>query len=953
MTATLEFMHHGSAAVLAAILNSGWLAVAAAAAVAIMLRFTPSMNAATRHGAWWMVLAIVAIGPCIPVASRVAAVRATSPQVRPNFVLAASAPATAVPPEAAPAGAPAQPQQSAAIGPPADSPGSHRAVHVATPRRGALPLKLRAGNWPEILLAAWFTVFVLLLTRVARSYVHLRALRKRAWPAPEEANRRFQRCLRNDQIGSKPRLLVASEIFSPLAAGFRHPVVILPERLIKEISGAELENVLLHELAHFARRDNWTNLLARLAACAVVLHPVAAWALSRIEGEREAACDDWAVAISGSAREYAATLARLFEVCGTRRRELLATGMAHRSSRLGERIELVLRAKRRFVARTSFARLALCAAAVLGVLAAGAKAPGWITLAQDSAAPAIVVSAPRPDSASGSATLTTAALLTRLSEPAAPGTGTPFAGQDFRRSDPQSGRVSLEEWTAEWTLESNHSSSSNPLRLSFGFRRDGSDWTERTDVPLSSLRDFSLDMLERDGPVKFEYVREAGELLCEGTVRGGRAHGTFAVKPNAEFVSALEKMGYRAPDERDVVFMMMSDVTLQFAREVKATGLELTPGDLAELRSHGVTPDYIRQARQAGLNQFTAEDFCELRTHGVEPLYLQRIVAADPKLTANDIAELRTHGVEPDYLKGVQATGIALSMEDIASLRTHGVESAYLKGIHEADSKLSIDEIDNYRTHGVEPGYLKEVRAVDSQLNADDISELRTHGVEPQYLKEVREVAVRLSIDEICELRTHGVEANYLKGIKAVDSHLTADEISELRTHGVEAEYYKNIKAVDANLSIDEMTDLRTHGVEPEYYKNIKAVDPKLSVDEITNLRTHGVEAEYYKDMKAIDLKLSVDDITELRTHGVEPSQLKDLRGAAPNLSIEDLKELSSHGVPGSLVAEATHEGYRFTADELSELWSHGVDAKYLRDLQDMGVKNLTAKQILRLRRSS
>jgi hypothetical protein len=105
--------------------------------------------------------------------------------------------------------------------------------------------------------------------------------------------------------------------------------------------------------------------------------------------------------------------------------------------------------------------------------------------------------------------------------------------------------------------------------------------------------------------------------------------------------------------------------------------------------------------------------------------------------------------------------------------------------------------------------------------------------------------------------------------------------------------------------------------------------------------------------MKAIDLKLSVDDITELRTHGVEPSQLKDLRGAAPNLSIEDLTELSSHGVPGSLVAEATHEGYRFTADELSELWSHGVDAKYLRDLQDMGVKNLTAKQILRLRRSS
>jgi hypothetical protein len=38
---------------------------------------------------------------------------------------------------------------------------------------------------------------------------------------------------------------------------------------------------------------------------------------------------------------------------------------------------------------------------------------------------------------------------------------------------------------------------------------------------------------------------------------------------------------------------------------------------------------------------------------------------------------------------------------------------------------------------------------------------------------------------------------------------------------------------------------------------------------------------------------------------------------------------------------------------EFSELWPHAVGAKYLRDLREMGVKNLTAKQILKLRRAS
>jgi beta-lactamase regulating signal transducer with metallopeptidase domain len=957
MTATLQLMHHLSGAGLTAILNNAWLALAAAAAVGITFRFTQRVSATTRHTAWWAVLAIVIIAPCVPGASRMANTPSILLPERPNFSPdvfspGPSASLSAGHTEAIRAVTQQQAQPSAAVSPSAGSPVSRPVIRVAPEGRSVFPLALPDGDWPEILVAVWFVVFVLLLARVMRSYLHLPALRKRAWKAPEKVNVRFECCLRLGQIGSKPRLLVSDEILSPLAAGFLRPVVILPDRLLNEISGAELDNVLLHELAHFARKDNWTNLLARLLQCALVLHPVAVWALSGIEREREAACDDWAVAISGSAREYAATLMRLFEVCGARRPELLATGMAYRSSRLGERIELVLRTKRRFVARTSFAGLVFCGAAGLGALAIGAQAPGWIALAKEPSGPMIVFTPARSDSAAVPAASMPPTLRSSLSEPALHVVEKLPAALDIRSSDPQS-PISLEEWTAEWTLERSRSSSSNPLRLSFGLRNDGSNWTEQTDVGLSSLRDFSFAMLERDGPVKFEYVREAGELLCEGAARGGRAHGTFTVKPNTEFVSALEKMGYAAPDDRDVVFLMMSDVTLQFAREIKTTGLELTAGDLAELRSHDVTADYIRQARQAGLNQFTAEDFCELRTHGVEPVYLQRIVAADPKLTAEDIAELRTHGVEPEYLRGMQATGVALSMEDISDLRTHGVEPAYLKSIRETDSNLSIDDIKDYRTHGVEPDYLKEMKAADHQLSAENISELRTHGVEPQYLKEIREVASHLSIDEICDLRTHGVEASYLRNIEGVDSHLTADEISDLRTHGVEPEYYKTIKAVDPKLSVDEMTELRTRGVEPEYYKSIQAVDPRLSIDEINELRTHGVEPEYYKEMKTMDPKLSVDEITELRTHGVEPSHLKDLRGAAPNLSIEDLTQLSSHGVPGSLVAEAMHEGYRFTAGELCELWSHGVDARYLRDLQDMGAKNLTAEQILRLRRGS
>jgi hypothetical protein len=69
--------------------------------------------------------------------------------------------------------------------------------------------------------------------------------------------------------------------------------------------------------------------------------------------------------------------------------------MAGSASHLGERIEILLHSGRQFSGRASLARLALTATALLALVAAGARAPRWIVLAQSAAAPAH--DAPRPD----------------------------------------------------------------------------------------------------------------------------------------------------------------------------------------------------------------------------------------------------------------------------------------------------------------------------------------------------------------------------------------------------------------------------------------------------------------------------------------------------------------------------------------------------------------------------
>jgi uncharacterized protein (TIGR03435 family) len=325
--------------VFSAILNSLWQALAVAALAGLTIRvLRRHLNAATRHLIWWLVMGAVILLPVVPrSAPSPAAQPARAPVATTGRALAVAAPLL-----------PPQPEAPIAV----------------TERRGAV--------WPVWAFAIWAIVFALRLLGIVRSFRHLRAIKARAkvWAHPLPANRRAA------------RLLLSSEISSPVATGFLHPAVILPENLPAQLTEAEMDCVVLHEAAHLARFDDWGNLIARLLDIAMAAHPVAWWVRRQIDREREMACDDWVVAQTGSADSYAETLARMVELRPNPAHSLLATGIFTRRSHLRERIEMLLRRGRGF--SPVAARLPLSAAIVaLAVLiAGGVLAPRWIVFAQ-------------------------------------------------------------------------------------------------------------------------------------------------------------------------------------------------------------------------------------------------------------------------------------------------------------------------------------------------------------------------------------------------------------------------------------------------------------------------------------------------------------------------------------------------------------------------------------------
>jgi len=162
------------------------------------------------------------------------------------------------------------------------------------------------GAWAAI--AAWF------LLGVGRGLWHLRVLRRSCVPVdPAMLDARLQQTLARNGLARPVALCTSDRVHVPTAIGLIKPAVILPNWAMQELSSDELNQILLHELAHLRRYDDWTNLAQKLVKALFFFHPAVWWIEKQVSLEREMACDDAVLAETASPRAYAECLAHLAE----------------------------------------------------------------------------------------------------------------------------------------------------------------------------------------------------------------------------------------------------------------------------------------------------------------------------------------------------------------------------------------------------------------------------------------------------------------------------------------------------------------------------------------------------------------------------------------------------------------------------------------------------------------
>lgn len=376
-----------------ALLNGVWQGALLAAAMWIVLKLFARVNPTTRFTVLWLTLLAVAIlplGPFTLTPPTTSLGHAPAPIAATNIV----EPATFAPAELRLAGpAPASTSESTAGSIPEPkhelAGGMQTSLAEIAPAEHSTPehspIQIRSGRVMAGFAILWGCLTLLQLTRLIGGYRLLQLLKAGAAPCPDNWRVRLMTLCAMNGVRRRTRLLVSSEITAPMSLGFLHPAILIPRSLLDTLSESELDHIVLHELAHLLRYDDWTNLAQKLIEAVLPIQPAVFWLGGRMSLEREMACDDWVIEATGTAKPYAACLTKVAELSDWERASILAAGAAGNRSQLFRRVQHMLDRTRNAAPRLSFGPVAIALVAVVALICAGARAPRLIAFAQNPA----------------------------------------------------------------------------------------------------------------------------------------------------------------------------------------------------------------------------------------------------------------------------------------------------------------------------------------------------------------------------------------------------------------------------------------------------------------------------------------------------------------------------------------------------------------------------------------
>ncbi|SKC84945.1 M56 family metallopeptidase [Maledivibacter halophilus] len=152
----------------------------------------------------------------------------------------------------------------------------------------------------KIISSIWFIGFLFMILLILKSIVRIKSKTKYFNKVVDRNILTiFDKCKEKLEIQKEISIYTGNYFESPCIFGIFNPCIYYPQNMLAETNNKELYHVLLHELAHYKRKDHFGNLLGLLALSIHWFNPIVWICIKRMRQDRELACDSYVLEVIG------------------------------------------------------------------------------------------------------------------------------------------------------------------------------------------------------------------------------------------------------------------------------------------------------------------------------------------------------------------------------------------------------------------------------------------------------------------------------------------------------------------------------------------------------------------------------------------------------------------------------------------------------------------------------
>jgi bla regulator protein BlaR1 len=226
----------------------------------------------------------------------------------------------------------------------------------------------KAEQYFPIVVAFYIIGILLQLFVIVKGYGQLSKLKKESLSAiPDSWKAIFEQVTAHLKIKKTIQFHLSSIVNVPLVIGYLKPVVLFPLALVNQLDNDQVEAILIHELSHIRRNDFLLNLIKTAIETLLFYNPFVWMAGRFIHIEREHACDDLVLKVTGKPLNYAHALLKL-ELLKDKNSPAYALAATGKTQNLYQRIKRITNMKTNYLnAKQQMAALTLGIACLFSI----------------------------------------------------------------------------------------------------------------------------------------------------------------------------------------------------------------------------------------------------------------------------------------------------------------------------------------------------------------------------------------------------------------------------------------------------------------------------------------------------------------------------------------------------------------------------------------------------------